>query len=196
MRWPTMSALILGVGAILAATTCPAADAFYGLAVFGGTQYDSDEIWHTSENLDWREIGVRPFLGTHKTDRWDLWVEANLEYIEWEDEPGYAAAGEEIPFSIEAGLIGMTSYDVLKQGPWSLYGELGVGVGWLSETPDKNLVDTGILGFLDYGLGVKARTESGYIFKLGAKFHHRSCLTSVDAGVNSYGVTLSLAKER
>jgi len=195
MRWPTLSALILGIGTILTAKVCPAGDLFYGMSVFGGAQYDSDEIWHTEKHRDWREIQVRPLVGIHKTDRWDLWVEGSLGYIEWEDEPEAVNAGE-VPYSIEAGVIGMTSYDVLKKGPWSLYGELGVGVGWMSETPDTNLVDTGILGFLDYGLGVKARTESGYIFKLGPRFHHRSCLTSVDAGLNSYGVMLGVAKER
>jgi hypothetical protein len=193
MRWPKLGAVTLGFAVILAAGTCHGGDTFYGLALFGGTQYHADEIWHTSENLDWQEIQVRPFLGIHRSDRWDVWAEANLGYIEWEHDRDSAAAGEGCPYSIEAGVMGMTSYDVLRVGRWSLYGELGVGVGWMSETPDTNLVDTGILGFLDYGLGVKFRTERGFIFKLGPNFHHRSSLTAVDAGVNSYGVMLSIA---
>lgn len=193
MRWPKLSAIVLGLAAILAARTGYAGDPFYGLAMFGGTQYHSDEIWHTSENLDWREIQVRPLLGTHMTDRWDVWAEAKLGYIEWEYDQDSAEAGEGSPHSIEAGIMGKTSYDVLRAGRWSLYGDLGVGVGWMSDTPDTNLVDTGILGFLDYGLGVKFRTERGFIFKLGPNFHHRSSLTAVDAGVNSYGVMLSIA---
>jgi hypothetical protein len=121
-------------------------------------------------------------------------VAASLGYIDWEDDPDGVQPAK-ADHSIEAGVFGMTSYDLLKQGPWSLFGELGVGVGWMSETPDENLVDTGVLGFLDYGLGIKARTTGGFIFKLAGRFHHRSCLTSVDAGMNSYGVVLSVARE-
>jgi hypothetical protein len=195
MRQSTWIALAVGLAALLAARTCPAGDTFYGLNVFGGTQYHSDPVWHTSENLDWREIQARPFFGMHKTDRWDLWLEARLGYIEWEAKPSFDGYEELHPYSIQAGLTGMTSYDVLKIGRWRLYGELGVGVGWMSDTPDPNLVDNGILGFLDYGFGLKFRTEGGFIFKLGPNFHHRSCLTTVDAGVNSYGVLLGVAKE-
>ena len=194
MRRPTLCALVIGFAAVLAAKTSFAGDTFYGLAVFGGTQYHADEIWHTESHRDWWEVQARPFVGVHKTDRWDLWIEADFGYIEWEDAPEAVRAGE-LPYSIQAGVTGATSYDVLKMGRWSLYGELGVGVGWMSETPDENLVDDGILGFLDYGFGLKFRTEGGLIVKLGPNFHHRSCLTTVDAGVNSYGLLLSVANE-
>jgi hypothetical protein len=194
MRWPTLSALFLGFAAIFAAGNCSAEEGFYGLSVFGGGQYRSDSIWHTSENYDWREIQVRPVVGWHKTDNWDLWVEGNLGYIAWEDQTGSAEPGEESQHSLEAGVTGMTSYDVLKKGGWSLYGELGVGIGWMSNTPDPHLADNGVLGFLDYGLGVKFRTESGFAFKLGPRFHHRSCLFTRDAGMNSYFVMLSITK--
>jgi hypothetical protein len=193
MRRAGAIALLAGLAALLAAGPVLAADQFFGLGVFGGTQYHDDPVWHTESHRDWREISVRPVLGIHRTDRWDLWLEGNLGYIEWDDAPEAVNAGE-LDYSIEAGLMGMTSYDVLRYGRGSLYGELGAGVGWMSETPDTNLVDSGVLGFLDYGLGMKWRTEGGLGFKLGARFHHRSCLTTVDAGVNSYGVMLSVTK--
>ena len=39
----------------------------------------------------------------------------------------------------------MTSYDFVSGRSWSLFGELGVGLGWMSDTPDEHVVDTGIL---------------------------------------------------
>jgi len=114
-------------------------DSFYGLTVFVGRQYHDDPIWHVSGKFDWEELQIRPVAGQHRTERADLWLEGNFTYIRLED----------IPDSIELGLSVMTSYDVLKYKRWSLFAELGVGMGWMSATPDVNLVGDNILGFLD-----------------------------------------------
>jgi len=64
----------------------------------------------------------------------------------------------------------------------------------MSATPDTNLVGDNILGFLDYEIGIKLRTKQGSMIKVGPRFHHRSSLVDVDAGMNSYGFAFSLAK--
>ena len=184
MRWSVVIALILGLTAVPAVKICSANDTFYGLGAFGATQYHDDPIWHTTENFDWREYHVNPIAGTHLTDRWDVWVEGNLGYVDW----------DEVPDSLEVGASVLTSYDVLSHKGWSLFGEIGAGVGWMTNTPDENLVDNSLLGFLDYGFGVKARTKQGLVFKVGPRFHHRSGLFVVDAGMNGYGVMFSVSR--
>ena len=179
-----IAALVLALTALPARAAVSADTAFYGLGLFVGEQWHDDPIWHVSENFDWQELQIRPIAGRHRTERWDLWLEGNLTYIKLED----------VQDSIELGVNVMTSYDALKYKGWSLFGELGVGVGWMSATPDTNLVGDSILGFLDYGFGVKLTTKQGYLFKLGPRFHHRSSLVAVDAGMNSYGLTVSVAK--
>jgi hypothetical protein len=152
--------------------------------MLGGTQWHGDPIWYVTDKYDWWYFSVRPLVGIHRTERWDLWLEGNLGYSALEDDPD----------AVELGALGMTSYDFLSAGRWSLFGELGVGLGWMSDTPDEHVVDTGVLGFLDYGLGVKVRTERGLVVKLGPRFHHRSSLLKDDAGMNTYGVMLSVTR--
>ena len=184
MRFHKMCALIALLTLTLAAATCRAADSYFGLSMLGGTQWHGDPIWYVTDKYDWWYFSVRPLVGIHRTERWDLWLEGNLGYSALEDDPD----------AVELGALGMTSYDFLSAGRWSLFGELGVGLGWMSDTPDEHVVDTGVLGFLDYGLGVKVRTERGLVVKLGPRFHHRSSLLKDDAGMNTYGVMLSVTK--
>ena len=188
VRWWLIAALALGFTVMSARETFSAEasfdDSFYGLTVFVGRQYHEDPIWHVSGKFDWEELQIRPVAGQHRTERADLWLEGNFTYIRLED----------IPDSIELGLSVMTSYDVLKYKRWRLFAELGVGMGWMSATPDVNLVGDNILGFLDYGIGIKLRTKQGHMLKVGPRFHHRSSLVDVDAGMNSYGFAFSLAK--
>jgi len=184
MRWPIVGALILGLTVIPAVGTCSAGEKFYGLGGFAATQWHNDPIWYTSDNYDWQDYHLQPIVGIHQSPRWDVWLEGNLGYIHWEEPPD----------SLELGVILMNSYDVLSSGGWALYGEIGAGVGWLSYTPDPNIVDDSVLGFFDYGIGIKARTKQGYVIKIGPRFHHRSGLLVVDAGVTSYGIELSVMK--
>ena len=193
-RW-LIAVLVLGLTALSARETS-AADAppaltpatkqdalYYGLTVFVGEQWHNDPIWYTS-HYDWQEIQIRPVAGKHRTERWDLWLEGNLTYIKLED----------LPESIELGIGVMNSYDVLPYKGWCLFGELGAGVGWMSASPDPHVVGDGVLGFLDYGIGIKLKTKQGYLFKIGPRFHHRSGLFVRDAGMNSYGLTVSVSK--
>jgi hypothetical protein len=184
VRWSVVIALILGLTVVSAVKICSANETFYGLGAFGATQYHDDPIWHTTENFDWREYHINPIIGRHQTDRWDVWLEGNLGYVNW----------DEVPDSVEVGASVLTSYDVLSHKGWSLFGEIGAGVGWMTNTPDENLVDNSFLGFLDYGFGIKARTKQGFVFKVGPRFHHRSGLFVVDAGMNGYGVMFSVTR--
>ena len=88
----------------------------------------------------------------------------------------------------------MNSYDFLSHQGWSLFGEIGAGIGWLSYTPDPHIVDDFVLGFFEYGIGIKARTKQGFVIKIGPRFQHRSGLFVVDAGVNGYGIMFSVTK--
>jgi hypothetical protein len=176
--------MIVGLAVTFAAGTCAAGDAYYGVSMFGGTQWHGDPIWYVAKNYDWWDVSVRPIVGVHKSDRWDLWLEGNLTYVALDDDPD----------SVELGATGMTSYDFVSGRSWSLFGELGVGLGWMSDTPDDHILGTGILGFFDYGVGVKFKSESGVVVKLGPRFHHRSSLFKDDAGMNTYGLMLSVAK--
>ena len=174
----------MGLTVIPAVGTCSAKEKFYGMGAFAATQWHNDPIWYTSDKYDWRDYHIQPIVGIHETARWDAWLEGNVGYIQWEEPPD----------SLELGVILMNSYDVLSSNGWSLYGEIGAGVGWLSYTPDPHIVEDSVLGFFDYGVGIKARTKQGYVFKIGPRFHHRSGLFVRDAGVNSYGIMCSLTK--
>ena len=185
MRWPIVSALILGLTAIPAVATSSASEKFYGLGAYAATKWPGDPIWYTtSEDFGWQEFHVNPIYGRRQTKRWDVWLEGNLGYVDWDTTPS----------SIELGVNIMNSYDVLSYKGWSLFGEIGAGIGWGSATPDPHIVDDFVLGFLDYGVGIKARTKQGVVFKIGPRFHHRSGLFVRDAGVNGYGIMLSVTR--
>ena len=184
MRWPLAGALILGLAVIPAAANCSDKDTFWGVGTFAATQWHSDPIWYTTENFDWREFHVNPIYGRHETNRWDAWLEGNVGYVDW----------DETPDSLELGISIMNSYDFLTHKGWSLFGEIGAGIGWGSATPDPHIVDDFVLGFLDYGVGIKARTKHGVVFKIGPRFHHRSGLFVRDAGVNGYGIMFSVTR--
>jgi hypothetical protein len=184
VRWPIATALILGLAATPAVATGAAKDNYYGLGAFGATQWHNDPIWHTTENYDWREFHLNPIVGRHRTDRWDVWIEGNVGFINWDD----------VPDTVELGAGVMNSYDFVVRSGWSLFGEIGIGLGWMSNTPDTNLVGDSLKGFLDYGVGVKLKTKQGYVIRIGPRFHHRSDVTIRDAGMNGYGVMISVTK--
>jgi len=108
----------------------------------------------------------------------------NVGFINW----------DEVPDGVELGASVMNSYDVLVQKGWSLFGEIGIGLGWMTNTPDTNLVGDSLIGFLDYGVGVKFKTAQGFVIKIGPRFHHRSDVTVRDAGMNGYGVMVSVTR--
>ena len=184
MRWPIVGVLVLGLAVIPAVATCSASDKFYGVGAYAATQWHEDPIWYTTENFDWREYHVNPIVGRHETDRWDVWLEGNVGYLRW----------DEVPDSLELGVSIMNSYVFLAHKGWSLFGEIGAGIGWLSYTPDPHIVDDSVLGFFEYGIGIKVRTKQGFVIKIGPRFHHRSALFLRDSGMNGYGVTFSVAK--
>ena len=184
MRWPIVSALLLGLTVIPAVATCATNDEFYGIGAYAATQWHEDPIWYTTEHFDWREYHINPIVGRHETNRWDVWLEGNVGYVMW----------DELPDSLELGINIMNSYDFLAHKGWSLFGEIGAGIGWGSFTPDPHIVDDSVLGFFDYGIGIKARTKQGYVIKIGPRFHHRSGLFIRDAGVNGYGIMFSVTK--
>ena len=184
MRWPIVSALILGLTVIPSVATCSADEKFYGVGTYAATQWHEDPIWYTTANFDWREFHINPIVGRHQTHRWDVWLEGDVGYIRW----------DETPDSLELGVSVMNSYDFFAHKGWSLFGEIGAGIGWLSYTPDPHIVDDAVLGFFEYGIGIKARTKQGYVIKIGPRFQHRSGLFVVDAGVNGYGIMFSVTK--
>ena len=184
MRWPIMGALILGLTVIPAVASCSASEKFYGVGMCAATQWHDDPIWYTSENFDWQEYHINPIFGRHESVRWDVWLEGNVGYIRWDGTQD----------SLELGIGIMNSYDFLSHNGWGLFGEIGAGIGWGSATPDPHIVDDFVLGFFEYGIGIKARTKQGFVIKIGPRFQHRSGLFVVDAGVNGYGIMFSVTK--
>jgi len=184
MRWRIAGFLILGLTVIPAVANSSGKDTFFGVGTFTATQWHSDPIWYTTKNFDWREFHINPIVGRHQTDRWDAWLEGNVGFVQW----------DETPDTLELGVSIMNSYDFLAHQGWSLFGEIGAGIGWVSFTPDPHIVDDSVIGFLDYGIGIKARTKQGYVIRIGPRFHHRSGLFVVDAGVNGYGIMFSVTK--
>jgi hypothetical protein len=178
-------ALLACLTALLPVAARAADQSFFGVGGYAGLQYHDDPIWHVSGEYDWRDYQGSFLAGKHQTDRWDLWFEVTAGSVHWV---------QVIPDAIEVGATAMTSYDVLKSGGWRLYAELGGGFGWMTDTPDTDMVFDGVLGFIDYGLGIKIKLENGLTFKIGPRFHHRSGVMRPDTGMNSYGISCSITK--
>jgi hypothetical protein len=178
-------ALLVGLTALLPDATQAADRSFFGVGGYAGLQYANDPIWHVTKEYDWRDYQGSLIAGKHQTDRWDVWFEVTAGSVHWV---------QDIPDCTEVGATAMSSYDFLASGGWRLYGELGGGFGWMTDTPDTDMVFDSPLGFIDYGLGIKLKLKNGLTFKLGPRFHHRSALLVHDTGMNSYGLSFSITK--
>lgn len=161
---------------------CHSADSFYGAGVFAGGQFRSDPLWHTTDKRDAQEFSFVPIIGKHVSDRWDIWIEGRLEYLRWRE--GSSA--------LKIGALIMTDYNIIKTPNWSLYSEAGVGIGCRSYSPSSNTLGKGVLGFVDYGTGIKYKFTNKYTAKIGLRFEHTSSILGKDTGINTYGTYFAI----
>ena len=162
--------------ALIVCKNCYANDTFYGVGVWGGEQCRSASFIHVSESYDWTEIQVRPVYGWHLDNRWDAWLEGEIGYIQWNEGSGY-----------KLGVMVLTGYDVIKGNNWSLFGEVGVGLGYNSYSPSRNTLGNNPTGLIDVGIGVEYKN-----IRLGPRFHHTSSFFGHDAGINTFGTMLTV----
>jgi hypothetical protein len=174
--WYWIIAVLVVLLALLVGKECHASDNFYGVGIFAGEQWQKG-IAHVSPDYNWQELQIKPMMGKHMSDRWDLWLEGNLGWMKWND--GHNG--------ITLGALGMMSYDIIQYKCWSVYNEMGVGLGWTDHTPSTNLLRNNVLGLIDCGIGLKFKYQD-YVIKLGPRFHHSSAILAHDCGINTYGM--------
>lgn len=175
--------LVFGILGIFYAKSCSAEEKspyFVGMGMMFGSQWKSGPLWHTTSH-NYNEFIFTPMVGKHMDDRWDLWLEGKIGYLDW-SERGAVKLGANI----------MTSYDVLKFRTWSIYGEAGVGIGYRSYSPSNRTLGNGVLGFIDYGIGVKTKLTAKYTLKTGLRFEHSSSIPTNDAGINTHMVNTAI----
>ena len=151
-----------------------------GLGIFTGGECESDPIWHTSPKYDWKQVNLHPMYGW-KFNRAEVYFEGSIGYLR------FKPSDDDI-FSF--GLTLMASYDVLRYKHFSLFTELGAGLGYWTDTPSQKLVRHSLLGIFQYGGGVKINITDNIQSRLTARFNHTSALLNGDTGANSYGVLL------
>lgn len=160
------------------APNCSASDTFYGIGMYSGEQWKSATFIHVSPTYDWREFQLHPIYGQHLSDKWDIWFEGELGYIKWNSNN-----------SVMVGIMLMTSYDIVQYKNYNLFGELGVGVGWISYSPSINTLGHNPAGLIDLGAGVEYKN-----FRIGPRFHHTSSMFGKDAGINTFGCMLTIRR--
>jgi len=185
ISWLWIVAVLVVLFTCATAGKCGAKDTFYGVGVFGGEQWiSSANPTHHTSAYNWQELQVRPIYGKHMDDRWDLWLEGHIGCLKWVDHSGALRLGANV----------MTSYDVFKYKQCRLFGEFGVGFGWASYTPSTNMLRNNVLGLIDVGIGIKVLTKEEFTLKIGPRFHHTSAVFAHDAGINTFGVMVSLTR--
>lgn len=160
---------------------------FFGMGVFLGKQIKYDPVWHISGAYDWQVKEIHPYYGWVISDRWQVWFEGNIgQYsLKSKDEPRKECDVFEFGASI------MTSYDVIKWQRWSLFPEVGVGLGYWNKSPSRKLLQPDILGLINYGVGIRAPLPSlpvigeNVYLKIGCRFNHTSSIPGKDTGANS-----------
>ena len=135
--------------------------------------------WHSSPNYKWDSIVVHPTYGWILSDIWELYFEGGIGYYNFKDTNVY---------SLDISL--MTDYKIL--GP--IYLEIGCGTGYWTNSPDKQLIKDGLIGFIKYGTGTKIQLNKRYIAKIGYRFTHSSEIFADDTGVNTHGILFSISK--
>lgn len=184
MKKIIVAILVLGIMGIFYVKSCSAEEKspyFVGMGMMFGSQWKSDQLWHFTPHY-YKEFIFTPIVGKHMDDRWDIWLEGKIGYLDWTKDHADA---------LKVGANIMTSYDVLKlriwSKTWSIYGEAGVGVGYRTYSPSNHTLGNGILGFIDYGAGVKTNLTAKYILKTGLRFGHTSSVPDTkDTGINTY----------
>ena len=180
-----MMICLVGVSFFLLSLNCYAEESktFLGIGMIFGGQFKVDPMWHVTPH-DYNEFQVNPIVGEHLSDRWEIWLEGKIDYLNWKTD-GRGA--------LKLGASILTSYDILKFSErCRLYAEAGVGIGYRSWSPSNRTLGTSVLGLIDYGVGAKYKIDKKYTAKIGVRFEHTSSIPASDTGINTYGIAFAL----
>jgi hypothetical protein len=114
---------------------------------------------------------------------WASWrIEGNVGSLMYEH-PKHAGiqAGGSFVFRLDPKI-----YKTLR-----FYTEAGLGIGY-AESPDKDLLYSGVTGLIDAGVGLIFPIHKKADFIIGWKFSHVSSLRPGDKGVNTQGIMLGV----
>ena len=163
-----------------------------GLRIFTGYQIPKGMIWSKRERYDWVSSEIYVSYGWILTDRWQIDIEGNVGQYRFEDFKKNTSDKVTI-----CGIVAVASYDFLKfNDMFSLYGDLGAGVAYWDDTPNKKMINNDMVpGIILYGLGVKVKKGRLHL-KCAYRFVHYSAIfDSNDSGVNTHGLILTINYE-
>ena len=157
-----------------------------GFSIFYGAPISEDPLWSSSSKYDWNYTIFCPSIRKKFSERWEIYLEGSIGR--------YIFYGASDTFSL--GICAMTAYDLIKLNRYSLFVELGPGVGWWNRTPSTEFVDNkGALGRIQYGTGFKFPIKK-ILVTLALRFNHTSAPLPKDSGANTYGILLGIKNAR
>lgn len=168
-----------------------------GISMYSGEQmneFSPNNFWHRNKNYHWRYYSFQPVYGWKIpaiSDRLDLFWEANMGWIEFDSAK---AGGKYETYTVSLNTSFMASFDIVRIKSGSLFAEAGVGLGYWSNTPDKNMVQPDLLGIVNYGVGAKARIADKTFLRLSWRFNHISSIPGEDGGANTEGLKVGIVK--
>jgi len=157
----------------------------YGKSIHGanfttGSSTSQDPLWHKTNAYDW-QISSLFYLTGWRFKYFNLYFEGCGSWIDFSKEN---VLSFDTTFNIQGNL------KLWKQ--IYLYGFYGLGLGYWSKTPSRNLVNLPPLGVVQYGLGIKFPLSLKLFGKIGTSFKHFSAIRRDDCGCNSYFLGLGV----
>lgn len=169
----TRSIIVFTLFLLFTASFASAKDNTIGIGVFYGTNIPS------SSRYTYDCIIVHPTYG---------WVLSDVLEIRLEGDIGCYSFEEMNTYSL--GISIMTEYVLIDL----IYLEAGLGIGYWTNTPNKNTLRNGLIGLGKAGIGIKMQLNKEYTGKIGYHFTHSSEVFADDVGVNAHGIMFSISK--
>ena len=153
------------------------AENFKGIGLYGG---DACHLFSVGSDIKGSLYMVNGIYGKYIKD--DLSISTELGIGQ------YTIDFHENIRALTAQIKGLMTYDIIQTLNWNWYGELGVGLAYLEDTPDKAVVDNKQVPAI-YQWGFGARNEK-YI--IGMRFIHISGLFSnSESGFDTIGLHIA-----
>jgi len=161
-----------------------------GLGIFAGKKISDGMVWHVTDDLEWNYTAIHPSYGWLLGERWQVDLEGTLGIYNFRN-------GENIKEdTYSLGISLMAGYDFLKHEKFSLYFDVGLGVGYWNFTPDNSVVDShSVIGLIQYGAGIKIPVRKNYFIKTAYRVNHGSGIFSKDSGCNTHGIFIGIVKK-
>ncbi len=158
-----------------------------GLGVFYGKKIPDNKVIAVPGSLKWDYVIIHPKYGWLIGERWQLDLEGNFGKYEFED------GKKKVKDTFSLGLSLMASYEFLQYEKFSLYADVGCGLGYWDRTPDNGLVDRStVIGIIQYGAGIKIPVGNNYYARAAYRFEHGSGIRKHDSGCNTHGIFLGV----